>query len=201
MASIKLTYFNLRARGEITRLLLAHAGVEYEDERISPPWENSENWMALKPHTPWGTLPILEYDGVRIGQSVAIARFLANKFGLAGKSNLEKAQADEIVDVIQDLINAWGKVYFSKDELGLKKFSEVTVPTALDRLEKVLQTRGGKYMVGGALTWADIMVFNFVQDLYGKENCRQEGIKTLCDTVGALPNIKAWVEKRPITNL
>ena len=33
-------------------------------------------------------------------------RFLAREFGIAGRSSLEMAQVDEIVDVIQDAINA-----------------------------------------------------------------------------------------------
>jgi glutathione S-transferase len=44
--------------------------------------------------TPCGQIPVLNYNGVEISQSMAIARFLANEFGLAGKTNLEKARAD-----------------------------------------------------------------------------------------------------------
>ncbi len=40
---IKLTYFNLRGRAEIARLILAQAGVEYEDRRIQ-----REEWPAMK---------------------------------------------------------------------------------------------------------------------------------------------------------
>ena len=42
---IKLTYFNLRGRAEVSRLMLAHKGVEYEDNRIT-----GDQWKALKPH-------------------------------------------------------------------------------------------------------------------------------------------------------
>lgn len=43
----KLTYYNLRARGEPIRLVLAYAGVDYEDVRI--PFDlKSEEWLALK---------------------------------------------------------------------------------------------------------------------------------------------------------
>merc|ERR1712062_325444 len=90
---IKLTYFGLRGRAEPARLILAHAGVDYEDDRIK-----QEDWPQLKPKTTLGTLPILCYNGVEICQSVAIWRFLANEFGLAGKTNLERARADMIVD-------------------------------------------------------------------------------------------------------
>lgn len=43
----KLTYFDLKARAEPTRLVFAYAGVDYEDIRIS--WENqAEEWTPVK---------------------------------------------------------------------------------------------------------------------------------------------------------
>ena len=54
---------------------------------------------------PGGQLPVLEIDGIKIGQSIAIARLLAEKFNLRGKNDIEKAQADMILDCIQDIGN------------------------------------------------------------------------------------------------
>merc|ERR1711983_698526 len=116
MPNVKLTYFNLRARGEPCRLLLAYGGIKYEDERIPPPWDPTSTWSTLKPTTPFGQLPILNWDGVEICQSMACARFIAREVGLAGNTSMEQGQVDEIVDVIQDLINSWVKLYFAKDE-------------------------------------------------------------------------------------
>ena len=41
---IKLTYFNGKGRTEPARLILAYAGVDYEDNRIE-----FEDWPKLKP--------------------------------------------------------------------------------------------------------------------------------------------------------
>ena len=41
---IKLTYFNLRGRAEPARLILAYAGVDFDDCRVT-----SEEWQKLKP--------------------------------------------------------------------------------------------------------------------------------------------------------
>ena len=66
----------------------------------------SEDMPSLKPSLPFGQLPVLEVDGDMIGQSMAIARFLANQYGIAGSSNLVKAQVDEVVDVMNDVQDA-----------------------------------------------------------------------------------------------
>merc|ERR1712107_430563 len=55
MGEMKLTYFNLMGRAETTRLILAQAGVAFEDKRIEP-----AEWPALKASLPMGQLPILE---------------------------------------------------------------------------------------------------------------------------------------------
>jgi len=38
--------------------------------------------------TPWGLLPLLEYEGNIIGQSATIARFVAKEHGLSQQSTL-----------------------------------------------------------------------------------------------------------------
>ena len=44
MTKIKLTYFDGRGRGELSRLILAYGGQPWEDDRIS-----FEQWPGLKP--------------------------------------------------------------------------------------------------------------------------------------------------------
>ena len=143
--NVRLTYFNLRARGEPCRLLLAYGGVKYEDTRI--PYPPDVQWTRMKPKTDFGQLPILNWDGVEICQSMACARFIAREVGLAGKNSMEQAQVDEIVDIIQDLYNAWLKFFLAKDQAALKNFHDVTLPTNLGMLEKKLISRGGQLIL------------------------------------------------------
>ena len=51
-----------------------------------------------------GQLPVLEVDGKTIGQSMTIARFLARRYNLAGKNDLEEAEADMLVDSMADTL-------------------------------------------------------------------------------------------------
>merc|ERR1712004_869374 len=180
MPNVKLTYFNLRARGEPCRLLLAYGGIKYEDERIAPPWDPTSTWATLKPTTPFGQLPVLSWDGVEICQSMAAARFIAREVGLAGNSSLEQAQ----------------------DEAGLKNFADVTLQAALGQLEKKLIARGGQYFVGNNLTWADLHVYMYATDGMDKAVLAKfPKLANLVERVGNVPNIKTWVESRPKTDL
>ena len=195
---VKLTYFNLRGRAEPARLLLAYGGVEYEDHRLK-----DGEWAGLKPQTPYGSVPVLEWDGCTVAQSVSIARFIAKEVGLGGRTNLEAAQADEIVDAINDLLEGVVNTHFKgSDEAAKKKFLSETLPNGFAKLEARLCSRGGQYFAGNALTWADVLAYNFCSGLPDKsclDKCPK--IKSLVARVGEIPNIKAWVERRPVTKL
>ena len=61
--------------------------------------------------TPFGQVPILEYEGTVITQSIAIARFLAKKADLYGKDDVTQAHADMIVDYVTDFNNSEGSAF------------------------------------------------------------------------------------------
>jgi glutathione S-transferase len=202
MPAIKFTYFDLRARGEPSRLLLAYSGLSYEDERIPAPWDGPETWAALKKTLAFGQLPKLEWDGEVLYTSLSIARFLAREFGLMGKNNLESVKVDEIVDVIQDTLNAGYTAAFMSDEKAkaeaLAKHTGETIPRIMEQIEKRLESRGGQFMVGNNLTWADIQLFFFCNE---NSPCMAKIplVANLVKRVEELPNIKKWVENRPKT--
>lgn len=52
--------------------------------------------------TPMGQMPILEFDGKKVIQSVAICRYLAKKLGIAGSNDFEAFEIDSIVDTLND---------------------------------------------------------------------------------------------------
>jgi len=199
MAEIKYTYFDLRVKGEPVRLLLAYSGLKYTDERLALPWDNAAPWQAMKPAMPWGQLPCLSWNGELICQSMAICRFLARECGIAGRTSLEMAQVDEIIDVIQDAINANYKAWYAKTKEELQTLTQKTFPTTLGQLEKKLQERGGQFMVGNNFTWADLHLFFFCSEdfLDSKVLDGYPLIVNLVGRVGALPNIASWMKSRP----
>ena len=100
-----------------------------------------------------GQVPVLCYNGVEISQSMTIARFLANEFGLAGKTNLEKARADMIVDCVSDMLA--GAVAILRAPEGQKaepiaKLLNEIIPTGRQVLEKFLTD---KFFVGNDVSF------------------------------------------------
>ena len=53
--------------------------------------------------SPWQFPGISEVPSLYM---ITIKRFLANEFGLAGKNSIEMAQANEVVDAVNDLFEA-----------------------------------------------------------------------------------------------
>merc|ERR1711862_586541 len=72
MGKLKLTYFDVKGRAEITRLALSYGDIPFEDERIS-----HEEFASKKPSLPLGQLPVIEVDGKTYPQSMALARYAA----------------------------------------------------------------------------------------------------------------------------
>merc|ERR1712013_809818 len=132
-----------------SRLILAQAGVKYEDCRIA-----REDWAQLKTSLPLGQLPVLTVDGKTIGQSITIARYLAKRFGLAGKNDLDAAQADQAVDALTDLMNNVAPIGREKDETKKAEMKK--------KMEALLTKQGGNYFAGSQLTWADIAVYSSI---------------------------------------
>ena len=96
----------------------------------------SEIFLATPPPH---QVPLLDFDGFKISQSITIARFLAKTYSLDGKSILEKAQADMIVDFMVEIkIKCRNNPNF-KIEILLE---------AMKIFEKLLETNGNKFFVG-----------------------------------------------------
>jgi glutathione S-transferase len=204
MVHYKLTYFNGRGRAEIVRLIFAVAGVEYEDVRL-----DKEKWPALKPSTPFGQVPIIEFEGKTFCQSNAIGRYLARKFNVAGKTDVEQLEADMIVDCMEDGLKPFITLFGEKDEARKaelkKKYAEEQLPVSFAGLESILKSNkgGDGFFVGDSLTWADLAFLMFVSwsKMSGNETLLDNypKLKALEKRVESVPKVAAWIAKRPVT--
>ena len=221
---VKLVYFDVQGRGEVARIILAAGKVEYEDYRVpiptSIPFPPTSEWAILKPRTPFGSLPILYWNGEEIPQSMAIVRFLAKQVGLAGNTDMEFARADTIADHTNDF---WPKIIparWAKTQeervTEANAFLNNFLPDWLSKAENLLKKRGGLWFSGVGLTFGDIAMevhLDFITNpgekaFLGMDNQEERAIildsypllKDNFQRVRAVPEIAQWIESRPVFN-
>lgn len=197
----KLTYFSARGLGEPIRYMLSYGGQQFQDIRLT-----IEEFPKVKKSMPFGKVPILEEDGKLAHQSIAICRYLAKKFGIAGSDDWEALQIDSVTDTIVDLRIAIVNYAFyteeSEKEKEREKLMNETIPVYLTRLDKIAEENKG-YFVNGKLTYADI-VFGAIVDFLSecmKTNLLEgyEHLQTVEHKVTTLANIQSWINRRPST--
>ena len=176
MAQYKLVYFNLKGRGEVTRILFELANQKYEDYRA----EFSE-WPTLKPKQIFGQLPVLEITEngktFTLAQSHSIERYLANEFGLDGKSKQEKLECDMLAEQIRDfvdaLINLYRKPSGEDKKNEIEKFfadTERGFPAKFLPIQNHLAANKDGFLVGNSLTYADVLLVSSLDWLFTKRD-------------------------------
>jgi len=188
-------------------LIFAEAEADYIDHRLDPGEKNKETgeiirqaeFPSLKPNTPFGQVPILEVDGVVIAQSITIFRYLARRYHLYGKTEIEGALADMVVDEIVDIANGYAGAKTPEEK---QKFVEEFLPKHAQFLENILK-KNGEYFTGN-FTYADIVVANRYYSLlndFGPEVAKVPASFPLLTAhyqrVMSRPNIAKWVKDRP----
>ncbi|CAI2330534.1 unnamed protein product [Caenorhabditis sp. 36 PRJEB53466] len=207
MPSYKLTYFDVRAYAEPARQLFHLAGVPFEDVRLT---HGDGSWEKIKDSTPFGQIPVLTVDGFQIPQSAAIIRYLAKKFGYAGKTPEEQAWADAIVDQFKDFITAFRQVIIAtrtgKTPEEIAKISEeVAIPardTYFKILNGILEKSKSGWLVGDGLTFADLVVADNLTTLEKNGFFKPEEqpkLAALREKVNSQPGLKQWIATRPDT--
>ncbi|XP_014228121.1 glutathione S-transferase-like [Trichogramma pretiosum] len=202
MSNYKLTYFNFKGLGEPIRMLLTYGGVDFKDHRIE-----MEDWPALKSTMPMEQMPVLEIDGKVYHQSIAIARYLAKKFALYGRDDLEAMSIDGSVADIEDFRQDAALYFREKDEdLKAKYLKNVETKSVffLNKFEERAKKNGG-YFVGSKLTWADIhftCMIELVSTVLKRDLLLNYPTLTkLYDNVRSHPKLKDYIQKRPKTHI
>jgi glutathione S-transferase len=155
MTKPKLTYFDAPvSRGEECRLALHLAGVDFEDVRL-----NREQWMALRPKTPFGGLPLFELPGKPVlAQSNAILVYLGREHGLHPTDNFEAARHEAMMAHVEDLRGAVAPTLRIEDPAEKKRARETLAASYLpawgERAER--QLGDGPFFAGAKLHVVDL---------------------------------------------
>ena len=204
MTKPKLTYFDGPvSRGEECRLALHLAGVDFEDERIK-----RDAWAALKPTTPFGSMPILTLPGKPpLAQSNAILVFIGRGHGLHPKDDFEAARHEAVMAHVEDLRAHISPTLRMSDEAQKKaareKLSADYIPTWAARADAQISDEG-PFFAGSKIHVVDLkilMITRWIRSgvLDHIPKTAFDGAKKLLrvhDAVDTDPRIKAWYAKK-----
>ncbi len=167
-----LTYFASRGLAEPIRLLLAEAGVSYQERSLG-------TWSADGPtpefqdlldrgRLPFGSVPLWEeVGGFAVVQSDAILRHLARTRGLYGVTVQDAARCDMVRESVKDAQASLRTVLPEGRSAAWKKVEEVLLPRHLSAWERWLEREGGTHpwFVLPQPTVADVVMGAFLETL------------------------------------
>eukprot|EP00986_Skeletonema_menzelii_P004728 scaffold1647_cov148-Skeletonema_menzelii.AAC.13 len=180
----QLKYFDIRGAAETCRVIFALGEAEYTDVRykIDPATFQSAEFNEAKEN---GDLtlnlnraPVLVTpQGKTIGQSKAIERYLARRFGLTGKTPEDEAMIDCIAEHCRDVKDAARQKGFSKftrnksDEEkaeARKEWFENDMPTMLMKIEEAVKetSEADGYSFGATTTYGDVAIWALLRDCF-----------------------------------
>jgi glutathione S-transferase len=194
MAKPSLTYFDGRGLGEVPRLLLAEAGVQYDDIR-------KKDIADLKAHLPFGQVPLYKEGDFELVQSGAIARYIARTHNLYGDDAKAAAHIDMILDGLGDL-RTKHRAAEAGDDAAKKTFGTETLPQWLGYFEALAAKGHNGFLVGGKLSLADVSAYYSLDNVVSKFPGALDKfpkLKAHHAAIAARPKIAAWIAARPVT--
>jgi len=205
MSIPKLIYFSTRGRAESIRLLLAEAGVEYEEVGLGTGFGGKGHPAAFTElqqsgRLAFGAVPMWEEPGLRLVQSDAILRYLAHKHHLFGATLIESAQCDMVMEGVKDVrVELIALMRTPPDGIAAlrKHLLESVLPRWLGFFDKLLEPSTSGFFVGNTLTCADLVMFSLLEALTdnGLDAPLQAHPKLLAfkQRVAERPRIAAWI--------
>ncbi|MDM0046787.1 glutathione S-transferase [Variovorax dokdonensis] len=175
----------IQGRGEFVRLALEAANAPYVDvARQDPAQGGGEGALtrhlraAGNPHPPFAPPYLVNGDFV-VGQTSAILLYLGPRLGLCGANERDALWTHQLQLTVADVVAeahdthhplSVSMYYADQKDAALvraKAFREERIPKYLDWFELALQRNpdGDLHLVGNALTYADLSLFQLVEGL------------------------------------
>eukprot|EP00899_Mesostigma_viride_P021464 jgi/Mesvir1/29319/Mv01575-RA.1 len=200
--NIKLTYFDIKGRAEGARLALTIGNIPFQDVRVT-----REEFLAMKPNLPFGSLPTIEVDGQTFAQSNAILRYTGKLAGLYPEDPLLAMKADSILDGLEDVVGTLRPSMMEKDaEKKMELRKALFAPDGgmtryVSGLSKLVAANNKEgYSVGDKMSIADLAIYNFVSTMKSGflEGIPKDAIDAYAPlmavhrAVGSHPKVEAW---------
>jgi len=210
-ASLKptLTYWNGRGLCEQVRFMLAACGVEYEEkvpglDGVTYLSENAHlEHLRQQGYLLFNQVPLLCIDGLKLVQSRAIVRYLANKYGLAGDSPAQAAMCDVVAESIQDWMTGQGRAFefcgaFSPSPQQLEQIRNAHAKY-LPLLERLAKSSDAGFLLGShgcGMTYPDVLLLEGLEMATSREPGLLQGFPKLTDLherLRAQPQLKEFL--------
>jgi glutathione S-transferase len=208
---------SIQGRGEFVRLALEEAGADYVDVARKPSKSGGVPAMmrlldGTRVERPAFAPPFLKAGKQIIGQTANILLFLGPRYGLAPRgeaarlwiNQLQLTIGDFVVEIHDTHHPIAAGLYFEDQRPAAKRraadFLKHRAPKYLHYFERVLERSGGHYLLGRALTYADLSLFQVADGLryaFPKAMRRLEKkiprVMALHDRVATRPRLAAYL--------
>ena len=197
----KITYFDVRGRAEVIRLIHEFTNTPYVERRVSV-----EEWPAAKPTFPFGQLPVYEEGDLLLNQSHAIYRHLARKLDLYGDDESEHCRCDMVEEFFVDAQNNIGGFFWNPEfHQKREQYEKEQLPELLDKVDRLYAGNGGNgFFVGTRVSYVDFIAWHFldyVRALSAATLGRYTKLAAFKQSLQSTPAIATYLasERRPRT--
>lgn len=206
----------IQGRGEFVRLALEDAGADYVDVARLPKDQGGGVAAITKLLTsaedPAFAPPILKLDGRFVAQTALILQVLGPRIDLAPKDESKRIFAHQLQLTIADLVSEVHETHHpvavdlyyddQKPEAArrAKHFTKDRIPKFLGYFERVLEKNGGRHMVGSAVSYVDLSIFQIMSGLayafpraFAQHSANTPLLVKLTTQVATRPLLKAYL--------
>jgi glutathione S-transferase len=204
----------IQGRGEFVRLALEDAGAAYVDVARRPRGtaamsEFLENRSVKRP--PFAP-PFLKAGKLVIGQTANILFFLGPRLGLAPKDEAARLWAHQLQLTIADWLAevhdthhpVASSLYYEEQKREAKRRAEIfrdeRQPKLLSYFGQVLERNGGRVLVGKAVSYVDLSLFQMIEGLryafphaMAKQERKHQRMSALYDRMASRPRLAAYL--------
>jgi glutathione S-transferase len=204
----------IQGRGEFVRLALEDAGAAYVDvaRRSRGMAAMSELLESRSVRRPPFAPPFLKAGKLIIAQTANILFFLGPRLGLVPKDEAARLWAHQlqltVADWVAEVHDAHhpiaSSLYYEEQKREAKRRAEIfrleRQPKFLSYFEEVLERNGGRLLIGNAISYVDLSLFQMIEGLryafphaMAKHERKYPRVIALHDRTAARPRMAAYL--------